>query len=485
MSARGDVPANNEGNRASDAQTAGTDGVGHRRLVVDSDSPETHNSLPRSAAVTSGTAPVVRHASVRRQMPRDESLQSDANDGSREPPMRRQRQVLRRCCDCSRSSTCALSKPTARSLACPCRVANQRCTSCACFGNCQNKREPLPTTTATLRCFFAAPNANATTDQPPAAIPDPLPAPTPDATELLPAPPQASQQSAVTTATTDDAADDGMTPEPMAQATTPPTEERGDPSAPEDPEPVAPAANDAFPACPPAAAAAANRAAAPVLDDPEVAPGPVITQDEGADLPGYTVTAADRLLDAALGDHVHDNAGIHLDGGVATDALWQRRWRRMAQIATTRYQAPPGKVGRRFLTILVSEFCGARERRWNSERPLVFVATVLQTTPGVRRSKDIRLRLTQRMDLWDQGQFKALVDDTEGEVLSRGSSSRPPDDEAQARAFNARVLSGRLRSAVRALTNRSGGGRSPTRRTLFEGGSPCVAGASREAPCPP
>ena len=130
----------------------------------------------------------------------------------------------------------------------------------------------------------------------------------------------------------------------------------------------------------------------------------------------------------------------------------------MAQIATTRYQAPAGKVGRRFLTILVSEFRGARERKWNSERPLVFVATVLQTTPGVRRSKDIRLRLTQRMDLWDQGHFKALVDDTEGEVLSRGSSSRPPDDEAQARAFNARVLSGRLRSAVRTLTNRSGGG---------------------------
>ncbi|KAI2507264.1 hypothetical protein MHU86_7100 [Fragilaria crotonensis] len=62
------------------------------------------------------------------------------------------------------------------------------------------------------------------------------------------------------------------------------------------------------------------------------------------------------------------------------------------------------------------------------------------------------------MDLWDQGHFKALVDDAEGEVLSRQPSSRPPDAEAQARSYNARVLSGRLRSAVRTLTNRSGGG---------------------------
>ena len=214
----------------------------------------------------------------------------------------------------------------------------------------------------------------------------------------------------------------------------------------------------AAPACPPVAAAEANRANAAALEDPEAAPGPVVTPDEGADLPGYIVTEADQLLDTAYGDHVHDNAGTHLNGGVANDALWQRRWRRMAQLATTRYQAPPGKVGRRFLTILVAEFRGVRDRLWNSERPLVFVATVLQTTPGVRRAKDIRKRLAQRMDLWNQGQFKALVDDAEGEVLSRLSSSRPPDDEAQARAFNARVLSGRLRSAVRTITARSGGG---------------------------
>jgi hypothetical protein len=246
----------------------------------------------------------------------------------------------------------------------------------------------------------------------------------------------------------------------MDQAPTqPPDDANDDPSlpAPTEPETAANAGEDPIPACPPVTEAEANRANADAREDP-AAPGPAVTPDAGADLPGYSVTAADRLLDAAFGDHVHDNDGTHLHGGFSDDALWQRRWRRMAQLATTRYQAPAGRVGRRFLAILTSEFQGVRERRWNSERPLVFVATVLQTTPGVRRAKDIRSRLAQRMDLWDQGHFKALVDDAEGEVLSRQPSSRPPDDEARARSFNARVLSGRLRSAVRTLTDRSGGG---------------------------
>ena len=42
--------------------------------------------------------------------------------------------------------------------------------------------------------------------------------------------------------------------------------------------------------------------------------------------------------------------------------------------------------------------------------------------------------------------------------MSRRPSSRPPDADAQARAFNARLLSGRLRTAVRTLTSQSGGG---------------------------
>ena len=148
----------------------------------------------------------------------------------------------------------------------------------------------------------------------------------------------------------------------------------------------------------------------------------------------------------------------HLDGGIRDDQKWQSRWLRLVQIAPTRYTVPKGKVGKRFLVQLTLEFQGARERKWNSERPLVFAATILQTTPGVRRSQDIRRRLARRMDLWDQGCFSALVDDTEVEIRSRFASPRPLSDDAKARAFNAKVLSGRLQSACRNLTSSDGGG---------------------------
>jgi hypothetical protein len=97
-------------------------------------------------------------------------------------------------------------------------------------------------------------------------------------------------------------------------------------------------------------------------------------------------------------------------------------------------------------------------RTWNSERPLVFVAVVLQTTPRVRQAGDIRKRITHRMDLWYQGAFTALVDDTEMEVQSRLGSHPVADEETWARAYNAKVLSGHIPSAVRTLTSRDQGG---------------------------
>ena len=47
--------------------------------------------------------------------------------------------------------------------------------------------------------------------------------------------------------------------------------------------------------------------------------------DVGAVLPGYHITEADCCLDGIYGDHVHDNDGIHLDGGIEDDVTWQRR----------------------------------------------------------------------------------------------------------------------------------------------------------------
>ncbi|KAI2507266.1 hypothetical protein MHU86_7102 [Fragilaria crotonensis] len=310
MSVNGAARGNARGTTANRAVTAVIDGVGHRRLMLPTARQEIQNSSTRSALV-----PTVQRASVRPLSVRSRCMTTRTLTQTMVQLMNH------RCVDSDKSFSAAVTAPDRR----------------------PNKRAPLPPpTTATLRCFFASPSATATTEPTPATESAP-PAAVPTATEIPPAPSPTSRQPSASTIDVD--GDVGMTPEPLDRAPAPPPDDdNDDPSlpAPTDTETAANAGEDPIPACPPVTVAAANRANATARDDPEAAPGPAVTPDAGADLPGYFVTAADRLLDSAYGDHVHDNDGTHLHGDFSDDALWQRRWRRMAQIATTRYQAPAG-----------------------------------------------------------------------------------------------------------------------------------------------
>ena len=176
------------------------------------------------------------------------------------------------------------------------------------------------------------------------------------------------------------------------------------------------------------------------------------------DLEGYVPTPADLLLKEVYGDYVHDNAGHHLDGGVSDDLLWQQRWLRMAQLSAKTYDVPNGPVGRQFVVMLTAEMKGVRTRKWNSERPLIFPKVILVTTQGVRRATDIKRRVAQRLKLWEEGKYATLLSDLELELRQRRSNGAKRTEEQEARAFNAKVLGGRLRQGVRALTQRDGGG---------------------------
>ena len=381
--------------------------------------------------------------------------------------------------------------------------AGRKCTSCDCYDSCRN-RSRITAATGSLAAYFPA-NAETTTTPPHTDI-------TPDDDDgedvLLSQPPWTPPSIAeATTATTDDDAKNTTIPPPpprMVFGTS-----QGAASA--------PAAGGALVArAPPTTPAGATGGGAPVILCGEIAeevaeggqPSPtaiaggaepsataggrpgcaqapraeergrargergqtstqgppsagrperVLPSEDGADLPGYVVTQADRLLDGVYGDHVHDNDGTHLSGGIVADKAWQERWKRMVQLNQRHYSVPQGRVGQRFITALTAEFQGVRERRWNGERVVVFVVTVLRRTPTVTRARDIRSRLTQRLKLWADGCYSALVDDTESEA--RGGTARPSqDDEAAARAFDAQVLSGHIRQAVRRLTSRDGGG---------------------------
>ena len=52
--------------------------------------------------------------------------------------------------------------------------------------------------------------------------------------------------------------------------------------------------------------------------------------EENADLLGFNPERAHLFLQGVYGDLPHHNDGLNLDGGIADDALWHCRCRRIA-----------------------------------------------------------------------------------------------------------------------------------------------------------
>ena len=141
---------------------------------------------------------------------------------------------------------------------------------------------------------------------------------------------------------------------------------------------------------------------------------------ENVYLPDFTPEHVHLLLQELYGDLPHHNDGSHLDGGVADDNLWKRRWRRLAAQSASWYATPIGVVGRRFTDTLDVEWQGVIDWSWNSKRPLVFNHVILTKTVGVCRAREIWVKITRQMDLWERGLHAGLVGYAEAEgVLLR------------------------------------------------------------------
>jgi hypothetical protein len=197
-------------------------------------------------------------------------------------------------------------------------------------------------------------------------------------------------------------------------------------------------------------------------------PGP-IAQGEGGtvrvrdvkgeeDLGRQILHACDNQLVAVYGDSIHRNDGRHLDGGIADDSVWQRRYDCVVAHPHPMYNLPKGGLGQRVVSRMAREFGGVRKQRWNSKRALIFAACVLRKSPGVIRAHDIKRRVERRLQLWTDGHYNALMQDIVGEAMRGASSGRgTADKDIIARKYNSMVLDGKLRAAVRFATNRGGG----------------------------
>ncbi len=364
----------------------------------------------------------------------------DDNDNDAD---RRQRRRLHQkpCCRCSRFSTCQRSG-SERQAGCPCFAEGRVCTNCAA-PKCRNCPEP-PSTANPSRpmpllqrpiCQIVRQRPLTTTARPP-----PLPPPDESEERFLTQedlPPHADEAAAIDETTTDsDSEDDDPSYEPPSSSRTTHNQR--------------PTATDPV--------------TLPPL--PPLPPDPIP--------PDHTSFAIDTEIERIYGQPVLHCDGTMEHGGITDDDAWQVHFDRLAAIGTRQYTLPKGAVGKEFLELFTTEWRGILERKWNAERPLVCLLVILQRADGVKRSADIRDRIRQRMSLWKESQFGALVEDTEMEVTGRIQGPPKTDPESRARSFNGQVLSGRLRKAVRNLTNRDLGGTLDPTDTCSKTGQPVL-----------
>ena len=93
---------------------------------------------------------------------------------------------------------------------------------------------------------------------------------------------------------------------------------------------------------------------------------------------GYTPAPEDLQLKEVYRDWVHSNDGNHLHGGIPDNRVWKGWWHDLTVMPSCRYEATSEKVWKRFVGDLNNKLHGVRERRWNSERFIVFQAVILQ-----------------------------------------------------------------------------------------------------------
>ena len=111
------------------------------------------------------------------------------------------------------------------------------------------------------------------------------------------------------------------------------------------------------------------------------------------------------------------------------------------------------------MNALAEELRGIRDRRWNSERFIVFQTVTLQRARHVTASRDNWRRIERRLDAWEAGRYAMLEEDTLRYSTQYLTAVRREETaEHRSKTFHGLVLCGKLRTAVRWITEREKGG---------------------------
>ena len=99
------------------------------------------------------------------------------------------------------------------------------------------------------------------------------------------------------------------------------------------------------------------------------------------------------------------------------------------------------------------------DRGWNLEQFIVFQTLILQRAYHVTAYQEIRCRIEKRLDAWGEGKHAMLVKDTLQACKEYLPVAwRKEMAEHRVQTYHSLVLRGKLRTAVRWITERETGG---------------------------
>jgi hypothetical protein len=105
--------------------------------------------------------------------------------------------------------------------------------------------------------------------------------------------------------------------------------------------------------------------------------------------------------------------------------------------------------------MLVETIDGILARHWNLEGLIISQLAMLQCSREVKQSKDVRRRMTTRLNAWSEGKFEMLVQETERSLKTCLLSKQGNvSTEERAKIFNRKMLRGDVRGVVRHPTDR-------------------------------
>ena len=151
--------------------------------------------------------------------------------------------------------------------------------------------------------------------------------------------------------------------------------------------------------------------------------------------------------------HTAYGASLYPPSSLPDDSEWVSRWRTVTQLSNKHYDLPRGSCGRRYVDLLNTEIRLLSRGVFPSERVLVFSTTILQCDRMIRKGQDIVRTLNRRMDLWDRNHYDSLIQEAVRCDHPFQTRRWPKNrDEHTKRIFSRLMLQGKIRAAIRWLT---------------------------------